>query len=230
MKIRELFETWYEPLKSFLNSQGFISIGKQIAKDRQHYEIIPSKTDDLMFKVFRITPYDSVKVVILGQDPYYNPIDAFDGLAFSNSTLLNAQPSLRNILKEVEVDIYDSFDLNTIGDLDLTRWAEQGVLLINTAMSVKQHLANSHTELWRPFTLAVIKAICERNDIVWILWGRKAQNYKQFIKNSSHAILESAHPSPLGCHYEAPIKFTGSKPFSKCNKELESRNLKSIIW
>ena len=200
MKLRELFETWYEPLKLFLNSQQFISIGKQIVRDRHNYEIIPKKDSDIMFKVFRVTPYESVKVVILGQDPYYNPIDAFDGLAFSNSTLLNAQPSLRNILKEVETDIYDSFDLSTIGDLDLTRWAKQGVLLINTAMSVKQHLPNSHTELWRPFTAAIIKTICEKDDIIWLLWGTKANAYKSLITNKSHAVISSGHPSPLNTY------------------------------
>jgi len=226
MNLREIFNTWYEPLKQFLNSQEFINIGKQVNADRANYTVIPKQGSDLLFRVFNITDYNSLKVIILGQDPYSNPLDAFDGLAFSNAALYSPQPSLRNILKEVEVDIYDGFDLNAIGNLDLTRWSNQGVLLINTAMSVKQHLPDSHTALWRPFTLAVIKAICERNDIVWLLWGKKAEAYKQFIKNSSHSVIINGHPSPLNTYNP----FLGCKCFSRCNTELEARNKSKIIW
>lgn len=226
MNLEKTFNTWYNPLKLFLNSKEFIKIGRQVNKDREHYTVIPEYNSDILFRVFNITDYNKLSIIILGQTPYSNPIDAYDGLAFSNSTLISAQPSLLNILREVEEDIYDSFDLNTIGDLDLSRWSKQGILLLNTAMTVKQHLPESHIDIWNPFLRAVIGAINQRNDIVWLLWGSAAKSYKKYIRNSSHVIIESGHPSPQNL----TVVFRGTKPFSKANFELSCRNKQIIKW
>jgi len=229
-KLKTLFESWYNSLENFLINPAFSNIAKQVNKDRLKYNVIPEKGSDLFFRAFRETNYNNLKVVILGQDPYSNPADAFDGLAFSNSKLLHPQPSLRNIIKEVENDIYNGFNPERIANLDLSSWAKQGVLLINTAHTVIQNRPESHLKYWISFTRAIINAINNRDNIVWLLWGRKAQKYKNYIINPSHAIIETAHPSPLGCSNNAPIPFIGSKCFSKANDELQVRNLKEIIW
>jgi len=224
--MRKTFKTWYEPLRTFIQSKEFVNIALNIRKDRNTHTIIPKEGSDLFFKVFRETNYDSLKVVILGLDPYHTDNGAYDGLAFSNSTLAKPQPSLQNILTEVESDVYNGLNLERMSNYSLYNWAEQNVLLINTAMSVRTGQPDSHTALWRPFTLAVIKAICERNDIVWLLWGKKAEAYKQFIKNSSHSVIINGHPSPLNTYNP----FLGCKCFSRCNTELEARNKSKIIW
>jgi|GEM_PF-3183531 len=229
-KLKQLFNSWYEPLQSFLLSSKFSNIAKQVNKDRINNVVIPKQGSELFFRAFRVTKYNNLKVVILGQDPYSNPIDAFDGLAFSNSALLEPQPSLKNILKEVENDVYKGFNPERIANLSLESWAKQGVLLINTAHTVIQNKPESHLKYWINFTREVINSINKKNDIVWLLWGRKSQKYKYYITNPSHAIIETAHPSPLGCNYNAPIPFIGSKCFSKCNEQLKTRNLKEITW
>lgn len=226
MTIKEQFGTWYEPLKEFLESYQFKSIPANINSDRITHIVIPEKGSELFFKVFRVTDYNSLKVIVLGQDPYSNPIEAYDGLAFSNSTLFHPQPSLRNILKEVEDDIYDGFNIERIGNLSLYEWAAQGVLLLNTALSVRQGEPESHLEIWRPFTEFVIRKLQTKQDLVWLLWGNKAISYKKFITNPSHAIIESGHPSSLN----TTNPFKGCKCFSKCNEQLRIRNLKKIIW
>lgn len=227
MTLQEQFGTWYNPLKEFIESPYFKkSIPSQINNDRIHNIVIPEKGSELFFKVFRVTDYNSLKVVVIGQDPYSNPVEAYDGLAFSNSTLFHPQPSLRNILKEVEDDIYDGFNIERIGNLSLYEWAAQGVLLLNTALSVRQGHPESHLEIWRPFTEFVIRELQIKNDIVWLLWGNKAQSYSKLITNPSHAIINSGHPSPLN----TANPFKGCKCFSKCNEQLRIRNLKEIIW
>jgi len=230
MDLKSEFKTWFPELKTFLQSGMFLNIAKSVRQDRFKHVVIPSQGSPLLFKVFRTVEYSKVKVVILAQDPYSNPVEAYDGLAFSNSGLLAPQPSLRNILQEVENDIYDGFSLERQAELSLYPWAEQGVLLINTALTVRQQSPGSHLQLWYPFMIEVIGALNRRNDIVWLLWGRKAQHFEKYITNPSHAIIKTAHPSPLGCRYNAPIPFLGSKCFSKANRKLEIRNKKEIIW
>lgn len=224
-KSKELFDTWAEPLQEFLESKEFTKIAANLKKEYAYYSVIPEDTK-LLFKVFRETPYNSLKVIILGQDPYSNPENAYDGLAFSNSNLFSPQPSLRTILKEVENDVYDGFDLNTLADLDLTKWSKQGILLLNTALSVRHKEPESHLHIWNKFTNFVINKLQDKNDLVWMLWGRKSQKYKNYITNKSHAILEAGHPSPLN----TANPFLGCKCFSKANEELKTRNLKEIIW
>ena len=227
--IKKLFDTWYEPLKGYLESPYFTAVASLVNKDRLKYKVIPEKGSELFFRAFRETPYKNLKVVILGQDPYPQP-GIFDGLAFSNGNSLNPQPSLQNILTELETDLYDGFDLNILAHLDLTSWANQGVLLINTAHSVRELSPGSHLSFWKGFTDAVITTINQKDDIVWLLWGRHAQSYKKYIANPSHAVIETSHPSPLGWTKPSPIPFKGSKCFSKCNEELKARNLKEIDW
>lgn len=229
MNIKQHFETWYEPLKDFIESEDFINIGRQIRDDRAKYSVIPNQGSDLLFKVFRLTPYNKVRIVLLGQDCYDTP-GAYDGLAFSNSSLTHPQPSLRNILAEVESDIYNGLNLDRVSDYSLYSWSSQGILLINTALTVRVGQPESHLNIWKPFTEFWIRELQNKNDIIWLLLGRKAQSYKYLITNPSHYKIETAHPSPLGAHYNAPIPFTGSKIFSKCNTELRARNLKEIVW
>lgn len=230
-KFRSYFsEDWYEVLKHYIESKEFYDIAIKISQERKTNNIIPQKGSELFLKVFRETPYNSVIISVLGQDPYYNPVDAFDGLAFSNSTLSKPQPSLQNILEEVENDVYDGFNLGRISNYSLYSWAQQGVFLNNTAHTVVQNQPESHLHYWRNFTIEVIKALNNKDNIVHLLWGRKAQKYKQYITNATHYIIETSHPSPLSYRDAAPIPFSDSKCFSKCNEFLRSKNLKEIIW
>jgi uracil-DNA glycosylase len=220
---------WYRELGEYLDSPDFLTIGKTIAHLRkQGREIIPFKGSDLLFKAFRTTPYDKVKVIILGQDVYHtiaDDIPVYDGLAFSNSNSIKPQPSLANILKEVEDDIYDGLSINRVTDFSLYSWAEQGVLLINVAHTVEVGKPGSHLKLWEPFTDEVIRVLQKKNDLIWILWGNYARSYKSKITSKNHYIIEGVHPSPL-----AGGKFFGGKYFSECNRELEARNKTKIIW
>lgn len=225
MELKQHFETWYEPLKDFVESEKFITIGKQIRDDRVKHSVIPNQGSELLFKVFRLTPYNKIKIIILGLDPYHTP-GAYDGLAFSNSSLTQPQPSLRNILTEVESDVYNGLNLNRVTDYSLYSWAEQGVLLINTALTVREGQPESHLHIWKPFTEYWINKLQERNDIIWMLFGRKAESYKHLITNPSHYKIVTGHPSPLN----TSNPFKGCKCFSQCNEQLRARNLEIINW
>jgi len=231
MGISEYFEEgWYRELKEYVESKDFISIGRKIAKEREINKIIPPKNSDLFLKVFRVVPYNKVKVVILGQDPYHGD-GQFDGIAFSNSTLDSPQPSLANILEEVENDIYDGLNLDRINNYNLYDWARQGVLLTNAAHTVIAGNPGSHMHYWKNFTNHVVRSLIKKDNIVWLLWGRFAQGYKPLIiENKTHHIIETSHPSPLGVLKKAPISFADSKCFSKCNKYLEELGIEKIIW
>ena len=230
MKLEKYFDKSWIEVMGYLHTPHFLKVAKWIAERRKlGFEIIPEKGSNLLFNIFKIVPYNKVKVVILGQDPY-TAENAYDGIAFSNSFLLQPQPSLTNILKEVESDIYNGFNLERIANISLYDWAEQGVFLVNTAHTVENDVPGSHLKVWKKFTISMINAINKKNDVVWMLWGRKAQAYEEFNTNPSHAIIKTAHPSPLGCKYKAPIPFVGSKCFSKANYELEIRNKKEIRW
>jgi uracil-DNA glycosylase len=224
-----LGEEWFDTLKDYFKTNGFQNLKSVLSEERERYIIYPEAGSDLLFKAFRTTPFSKVKVVILGQDPYHDP-GRFDGFAFSNSRnhLIHKSlsPSLRNILSEVENDAYKGFDYDS--DPDLQRWAEQGVLLINTAHTVRKGEPGSHLELWKGFTHKVITSLLDKaNPIVWMLWGRKAKDHieNKMIKNN-HLFLKSPHPSP----YSASSGFFGCKHFSECNNFLKNRNVTSIIW
>jgi len=230
MDLSKRFEViWYNKLKHYIETDHFERKAKEINLDRKKNIVLPPRGSDLLFKVFKVTPFNSVKVVILGQDPYHGD-NQFDGLSFSNSTLDYPQPSLSNILKEVERDIYEGFNLNRITDLSLYKWAEQGVLLTNVAHTVIKGNPGSHIRYWREFTNTVIDALNNKDDVVWLLWGKFAQGYEPLITNSTHRIIKTSHPSPLGVTKAAPIPFRGSKCFSKCNEYLKNSNITEIIW
>jgi uracil-DNA glycosylase len=186
----------------------------------EHKTIYPKKS--LVFSAFA-TDLNEVKVVILGQDPYHTP-GAAEGLAFSVPNSQPIPPSLINIYKEIDNDI--GYHINKTGSL--RNWQKQGVLLLNTVLTVEAHRAGSHRgKGWEIFTTEVIKYLNEnRPHLVFILWGRDARNKKVLINTKQHLVLESAHPSPLSAYNG----FFGSKPFSKCNEFLKSNKLSEIIW
>lgn len=171
-----------------------------------------------MFRAFELTPFNQVKVVIFGQDPYHN--GQATGLAFSVSSDEKLPASLRNIFQELESDLGIK---RTNGDL--TDWAKQGVLLLNTALTVEAHQANSHQNIgWSTFIQDVIGYLNQRNDIIYVLWGKQAQKLKPLIKNGH--FIESVHPSPLSAYRG----FFGSTPFSKINQILAEKNEQLINW
>lgn len=168
-----------------------------------------------IFEAFNRTPFDDVKVVILGQDPYHEPGQA-QGLSFYVPENVKPPPSLRNIAKE-------------LGKMpDLLSWADQGVLLLNATLTVEAHKAGSHQKKgWETFTDAAIKALAERRqNLVFILWGAYAQKKGEFIDRSRHLVIESAHPSPLS----ARRGFFGSRPFERANEYLAQNSLRTIEW
>lgn len=235
-------EEWYEILKDVETSGYWGNIQKVISEERSIRTIYPEIGSNLLFKAFRTTSPSKLKVVILGQDPYHD--GSYDGYAFSNSLEKRGRisPSLSNILTEVHSDIYIEKEKSLVRWLqpemvNLERWAKQGVLLINTAHTVVKGVPDSHIWLWKPFTMKVIKElILNKNNLVWILWGRRSQNtfWKIFEdldhdKDSylqSNMIIESSHPSPFSAYQG----FFGSKPFSKTNEYLIKNNITPIIW
>lgn len=213
-------ESW----KSFLNSEFAKPYFKELAEflheEYANKTIFPKK--ELVFRAFT-TNLNEVKVVILGQDPYHTP-GAAEGLAFSVPNSQPIPPSLINIYKEIDDDI--GHHLNPRGSL--ANWQKQGVLLLNTVLTVEAHKPKSHAgHGWETFTTATISYLNQvRPHLVFILWGRDARNKKSLIDTSRHLVLESAHPSPLSAY----AGFFGSKPFSKCNEFLKANGLKEIEW
>ena len=184
--------------------------------------IYPSKS--LIFNAFNLCDFEEVKVIILGQDPYHGP-DQAHGLSFSVRKNIPFPPSLKNIIKELENDIGVKFQQN---DGNLSKWAKQGVFLLNTTLTVEKSKPLSHSKIgWELFTDKVIELLSEKKqNLVFILWGKHAQAKNQLIDNSKHLVISSTHPSPLSAHRG----FFGSKPFSQTNKFLLSNNIKEINW
>ncbi len=176
-----------------------------------------------VFNAFDLTPFNEVKVVILGQDPYHGPNQAH-GLSFSVADGVRIPPSLQNIYKEIKADI--GSDIPISGNLE--RWAKQGVLLLNATLTVEANKAGSHQgKGWEQFTDTVIQTISDQKEhVVFILWGNFARSKASLIDESKHLILESPHPSP----FSANNGFFGSKPFSKTNEYLKKYNLEPIKW
>lgn len=216
---------WLEHLWPALSSSQMLETYQMLRKEKEKYHIYPAYEDT--FNAFKYTPWDDVRVVILGQDPYHTPGMAH-GLAFS--TLSDScPPSLRNILKEVENDVYDGFNIPRSVTHDLTSWAEQGVLLLNTALTVRLGWPGSHLTYWQYFTQYVLEELSKyKTGVVYLLWGAKAQEYKQFINQNTNHILETSHPSP----FSARKGFLGCGHFSKTNEILEQINGKEgrITW
>ena len=181
----------------------------------------------LIFNAFNRTPFDKVKVVILGQDPYHEPGQA-QGLAFYVPPDIQTPPSLINIAKELESDLHCSPSSSTSTVPDLLSWTDQGVLLLNATLTVAAHRAGSHQGRgWETFTDAVVRALAEqREHLVFILWGSYAQKKGAFIDRNRHCVIRSAHPSPLSAYRG----FFGSKPFSKANAYLKANGIGEIAW
>ena len=211
------WETVLAPIK---NTDQFQNLWQKVENEYASGECFPPK--DQIFRAFELTPFEDIKVVIIGQDPYHNDFQA-NGLCFSVSENVKAPPSLKNIFTELNNDLGIERTKTELND-----WAEQGVLLLNATLSVRAHSPNSHKDLgWEKFTDFVIKEISEnRENIVFVLWGAFAQKKEELIDYSKHFILKSAHPSPFSVYRG----FYGSKPFSKINEYLESKNLKPISW
>lgn len=206
---------WDQILKIEFEKEYFKYLTEKLKVLYDTKTIYPKKTD--VFNAFKLTPLESIKVVILGQDPYHQPNQAH-GLAFS--TLDSKTPkSLQNIKKELENDL----SIKVSNNNNLTSWAKQGVFLLNTILTVEESKPMSHANMgWEIFTLNMFKEITNLNKpIVFILWGKQAFNYEKYIYNPKHLVLKSSHPSPFSAH----IDFFGSKPFSKTNNYLIKNNI-----
>lgn len=212
---------WDEVLSDLFQSENYKKIREFLKKEYSTYTIYPPMYD--IFNAFKMTSYKSIKAVILGQDPYHEPNQAH-GLCFSVKDGCVPPPSLINIFKEMKFDL----GLEPPKNGDLTKWAERGVLLLNTTLTVRRGAANSHSRCgWTAFTDEVIKKISAREkSVVFILWGGNARAKKPLIDTERHFIVESAHPSPLSCYNG----FFGSKPFSKTNEFLERVGEEPIDW
>ena len=219
----ELAEDWKKELSNEFESGYMQSLLKYLeAQHSSGVQIFPSKP--LMFNAFNQTPFNKVRVVILGQDPYHGPGQAH-GLAFSVQRNVSFPPSLNNIFNELKNDIPD-FIKPEHGNLG--HWADQGILLLNTTLSVAADKPASHQNRgWEIFTDQVIKKLSiEKNGLIFLLWGKHAQNKKPLIDSSKHYILEAAHPSPLS----ANNGFFGCRHFSKTNQILLENGQKPIDW
>ncbi len=216
----KITENWFNMLKDEFNKPYFISLQKFLDNEYKNYEIYP-KIENI-FNSLNLVKYENVKVVILGQDPYHEPGQAH-GLAFSvESGLL--PPSLQNIYKELNSDL--SIPISKSGNL--TPWAKQGVLLLNTVLTVRRGQANSHKDKgWENLTTKIIELLNKRGKpIVFILWGGQAKKMAEKITNKNHLVLTSAHPSPLSAYNG----FFGCKHFSKTNEFLIKNNQTPINW
>ena len=212
---------WLEPLKPEFGKLYYKKLYQKINEEYQNRLIFPPADD--IFNAFAFTPLKDVKVVILGQDPYHGDGQAH-GLCFSVKPDVEIPPSLVNIYKELHDDCGCYIPDNGC----LTKWTNQGVLLLNTVLTVRAHQANSHRGIgWEEFTDACIR-ICSEQDrpIVFILWGRPAQMKKSMLTNSRHLILEAPHPSPLSAYRG----FFGSRPFSRANKFLKANGIEPVDW
>ena len=212
---------WDLVLKDEINKDYFKKLITFVKSEYDKKTIYPKKAE--IFKAFRNTSYKDTKVVILGQDPYHGENQA-EGLSFSVKVGVSKPPSLQNIFKELHDDLGCS--IPEYGSL--VKWSEEGVLLLNTVLTVEKDKAASHKDIgWETFTDSVIKKLNEKNTpVVFILWGNFARSKKKLITNNIHFIIESPHPSP----FSAYTGFFGSKPFSKTNNFLISKGLKPINW
>lgn len=219
----EMEPSWLQVLGDEFDKDYMLKL-KQFLKTEKEagFKIYPKGSD--IFNAFWKTPFSDLKVVILGQDPYHGANQAH-GLSFSVQKGINPPPSLKNIYKELKTDI-PGFEIPATGDL--THWAEQGVLLLNATLTVRDSSPASHQKKgWEEFTDKVIKTISDKKEgIVFILWGAYAQAKAELIDQSKHHIIKSPHPSP----FSADRGFFGSKPFSKTNEILKKEGKKEIDW
>ncbi len=212
---------WDDVLKIVFESEGFKKFYHLVEEEYHSKTIFPPK--DYVFNALKLTPYKEVKVVIVGQDPYHGEGEAH-GLSFSVQKGIKLPPSLKNIYKELESDL----GISPYEEGDLTKWAKQGVLMLNAVLTVVKDTPASHRNLgWERLTDYIIRVLNEKEEpVVFILWGNFAKEKKVLITNPQHLVLTSAHPSPFSANYG----FFGSKPFSKTNEFLEKKGLQPIDW
>lgn len=213
--------SWEKALRGEFSKDYYKKLFVRIREEYQTKTIYPPADD--IFNAFHFTPLEEVKVVILGQDPYHEPGQAH-GLCFSVKPHVPIPPSLLNIYKELEDDLGCYIPNNGY----LEKWARQGVLMLNTVLTVRAHQANSHKELgWEKFTDAAIRVLADQDrPMVFVLWGKPAQKKKEMIYNPKHLVIQSAHPSPLSAYRG----FFGSRPFSQINAYLEKNGLAPVDW
>lgn len=219
MVIEVITKKWDEILEEEYKKDYFVNMLKHLQVEYRDKTIFPPKHD--VFKAMRLTDYDDIKVVIIGQDPYHGTGEA-EGLSFSVKDGITKPPSLKNIFKELK----DDLGYNEPESGSLIKWAKEGVLLLNAILTVEKDKPLSHKKLeWERFTDEVIKKINEREKpVVFILWGNFAKSKKRLITNPNHFIIESAHPSPFSARYG----FFGSRPFSKANNYLISKKISPV--
>ena len=213
--------SWKERIQREFEKEYFLRLSEFVKEEYRTKTIFPP--GGLIFNAFNICPFEKVKAVILGQDPYHGPGQAH-GLCFSVRDGIAYPPSLINIFKEINSDL----GIQVIQSGNLERWASQGVLLLNATLTVRAHTAGSHQKKgWEDFTDAVIRIInSEKSHVVFFLWGAYAQKKGENIDRSKHLVLESVHPSPLS----ASRGFFGNKHFSRCNNYLAENGIEPIDW
>lgn len=216
----EIKKSWFKLLKDEFNKEYFLNLQEFLDKEYSQYEIYPPA--DKIFNALNHASYENIKVVIIGQDPYHEPRQA-QGLSFSVPEDVTIPPSLVNIMKEIESDL----GISCIKNGNLERWAKQGVLLLNTVLTVRRGIANSHKDKgWEILTRKIIEILGKREKpVVFMLWGSYAQSYSSLIEKQ-HLILKAPHPSPLSAYRG----FFGCKHFSKCNDFLLKNNEGTINW
>lgn len=214
-------EAWQPYLSDQLEQPYFQKLTEFVAEERQNYTIYPPKGQT--FTALELTPYEEVRVLILGQDPYHGAGQAH-GLAFSVQPGVRPPPSLENMFKELQSDVGCPITKNG----SLIPWAEQGVMLLNAVLTVREKTPNSHKDKgWEKFTDHIISLLSAREKpVIFVLWGAYARKKVKLIDRSRHIVIESAHPSPLSAH----SGFFGSKPFSKINQALEEMGEAPIDW
>ena len=217
----QIEESWRQRLQTEFDKPYFEALTDFVRMEYQRGRCYPP--GKLIFNAFNLCPFDQVKVVLIGQDPYHEPGQAM-GLCFSVNDGIPLPPSLQNIFKE----IHDDTGASVPASGNLTRWAQQGVMLLNATLTVREHQAGSHQgHGWETFTDAVIKVLTEqREHLVFILWGSYAQRKGAFIDRSRHLVLQSAHPSPLSAYRG----FFGNKHFSQANEYLKAHGVEPICW
>ena len=212
---------WWDVLKPEFKKPYYQRLRRFLVSEYSHYMIHPSM--NRIFEAFRLTPFSQVKAVILGQDPYHEPHQAI-GLSFSVMPGVRVPPSLKNVYKELDNDL----GIKPVQHGCLIKWAQEGVLLLNSVLTVRNGAAFSHKgKGWEKLTDAAIRSLSDRKEpVIFLLWGRAAQNKEALIDTKSNVIIKSAHPSPFSAHHG----FFGSRPFSKTNEALKALGEKPIDW
>ena len=217
----KLDKSWKDKLDYFFQSPTFYSLKQFLVQEKKRYRVYPP--GNKIFSAFDLCPFDSVNVVIIGQDPYHGPGQA-NGLCFSVSDDIPPPPSLKNIFKEIQSDT--ELEIPTSGNLE--HWAKQGILMLNATLTVRANSAGSHQNKgWEEFTDSVIQLLSkEKENLIFLLWGKFAQKKAAIIDKDKHYILTAAHPSPFSAHHG----FFGCKHFSKANRILKQQGKTEIQW